>query len=88
MIEKQFIVKNKLGLHARSAGVFVQITNKYKSNVRVLKNDQEVDGKSVMGLMTLAAESGSVLKIIVDGEDEKELIDELIQFFENKFYEE
>ncbi|MFN3966381.1 MAG: HPr family phosphocarrier protein [Endomicrobiia bacterium] len=87
MIEKTFIVKNKLGLHARPAGLFVQTVNKYKSQVRVFKNDQEVDGKSIMGLITLAAEYGSVLKIIVDGEDEKELLEELTKLFENNFNE-
>jgi len=88
MIEKEFVVKNKLGLHARPAGLFVQTANKYKSQVRIFKGDQEVDGKSVMGLMTLAAEYGAVLKVVVDGEDEKALIDELTNIFENKFYEE
>jgi len=88
MIEKEFVVKNKLGLHARPAGLFVQTANKYKSQVKVFKGDQEVDGKSVMGLITLAAECGTVLKVVADGEDEKQLIDELTNIFENRFYEE
>ena len=61
MMEKDYIVKNRLGLHARPAALFVQTTNRFKSSVKVHKGDQEVDGKSIMGLMMLAAEEGSTL---------------------------
>ena len=60
--------KNRLGLHARPAALFVQTTNKFKSSVKVHKGEQEVDGKSIMGLMMLAAEEGSTLRIVVNDE--------------------
>lgn len=76
-----------MGLHARAAALFVQSANKYRSRVNVIKNDQEVDGKSIMGLLTLAAEQGSVIQIIAEGEDEKELVSELSSLINNKFCE-
>ena len=87
MLERIFTINNKLGLHARPSAIFVQLTSKYKSKVRVVKNNQEVDGKSIMGLMTLAAEYGSNIQIIVDGEDEQELMSEIAKLVENKFNE-
>ena len=87
MTEKNFTVKNRLGLHARPAALFVQTTNKFKSSVKVRKGDQEVDGKSIMGLMMLAAEEGSVLFIRADGQDEGELLSSLGQLFQDCFGE-
>ena len=87
MIEKQFIVKNKLGLHARPAAMFVQLTTRFSSSVTVIRNEQEVDGKSIMGLMMLAAEKGSTLKIVIDGNDEQQLMQEIINLFESRFDE-
>lgn len=88
MIEKIFTVRNKLGLHARPAALFVQAASGFKSRVRVFKNDREVDGKSIMGLMMLAAEQGSKLRVVAHGEDEKEVLAALAQLFENRFDEE
>ena len=87
MIEKDFVVLNRLGLHARPAALFVQTTGRFKSSVKVRKGDQEVDGKSIMGLMMLAAEEGSTLKIIANGPDEADLIAALQRLFENRFDE-
>jgi len=87
MIECQLKVENQLGLHARPAALFVQTTNKFKSSIRVIKEDMEVDGKSIMGLLMLAASSGTILKIIVDGEDEYSLLEQLKKIFTNKFGE-
>ena len=87
MTEKNFTVKNRLGLHARPAALFVQTTNKFRSSVKVRKGDQEVDGKSIMGLMMLAAEEGSILSIRVDGLDENDLLGSLQQLFDNCFGE-
>lgn len=87
MIEHTFKVRNKLGLHARPAALFVQTTNKFKSRVKVIKGDQEVDGKSIMGILMLAAEYLSDIMIIADGEDESKLIDELKKLFETGFRE-
>ena len=87
MIECELTVGNRLGLHARPASLFVQTTNKYKSRIKVTKDNLEVDGKSIMGLLMLAAPMGTALKIVVDGEDEKELIAHLTRLFASRFGE-
>lgn len=88
MIEKTVKIKNKLGLHARPASLFVQTTSKFESSVKVLKDDWEVDGKSIMGLMMLAAGNDTELKILADGHDENELIIAIENLIERKFDEE
>ena len=88
MMEKVFVIKNKLGLHARPAALLVQTASKFKSKVKIIKDGQEVDGKSIMGLMTLAACAGSSLKVVADGEDEKEVIDSMGRLVESGFGEE
>jgi phosphocarrier protein HPr len=85
--EQQFKVKNRLGLHARPAAIFVQTTSKFKSSVKVRRGDQEVDGKSIMGLMMLAAEEGASLTIIINGPDEQDVIVALDALFTNRFNE-
>ena len=87
MIECHLTVENRLGLHARPASLFVQTTNKYKSKVRVIKNNLEVDGKSIMGLLMLAAPMGTVLKVIVEGEDENAMVEHLKKLFAARFGE-
>jgi phosphocarrier protein HPr len=87
MAEKTFTVKNRLGLHARPAALFVQTTNRFRSSVKVSKGDVEVDGKSIMGLMMLAAEEGAKVRIVANGEDEKDVLSALEQLFQNKFNE-
>lgn len=88
MTEKVLTIQNKLGLHARPAALFVQTAEKFKARIRVYKDDQEVNGKSVMGLMMLAAEHGSRLKIVAEGSDEKEALQALEEIFRKKFDEE
>jgi len=87
MKEQQFKVKNRLGLHARPAAIFVQTTTKFKSSVKVRRGDQEVDGKSIMGLMMLAAEEGADLVIIANGPDEQDVLAALDGLFTNRFNE-
>ena len=77
LIEKKLTIQNDQGLHARPAAIFVQIANKYESDIIVRKGRQEVNGKSIMGLLTLAAEKGSRLNIKANGPDAKEAIEEL-----------
>lgn len=77
MVKKSLIVKNKLGLHARPAALFVQIANKYDAEISVKKGDQLVNGKSIMGIMMLAASRGSRIHIIAKGTDAQEAITEL-----------
>jgi phosphocarrier protein len=88
MIERVFQIKNRLGLHARPAAMFVQEAAKHKSSIVVVKDGLEVNGKSVMGLMLLAAESGSKLTIKADGPDEEKAIEGIGRIFERKFDEE
>lgn len=76
-VKKKIIVKNKLGLHARPAALFVQIANKYDSDVKVIKDDIEVNGKSIMGILMLAAEKDSVITIVATGKDAPEAMGEL-----------
>ena len=85
MMEKSFVIKNKLGLHARPAALMVQTAGKFKSKVKIFKDEQEVDGKSIMGLMTLAACAGTSLKIVADGVDEKEALDSMGRLIESGF---
>jgi phosphotransferase system HPr (HPr) family protein len=77
LIEKKLIIQNEQGLHARPAAIFVQIANKYESDIVVRKGRQEVNGKSIMGLLTLAVEKGAKLYIRANGPDAKEAILEL-----------
>ncbi len=88
MTEKVVEVINSLGLHARPAAQFVKVASLSKSEVFIEKDGVRVNGKSIMGVMMLAAEQGSKLKITVDGPDESECIETLITLFKNKFYEE
>ncbi len=87
MTEKDFFIQNKLGLHARPAAIFVQTTGKFKSSVKVRKGEQTVDGKSIMGLMMLAAEQGAKLTIVADGPDEKDVLVVLEKLFADRFNE-
>lgn len=76
------MVKNKLGLHARPAALFVQVANKYDSRITVVKDDQEVNGKSIMGILMLAAERDSTIIINATGNDAQEAISELEKIME------
>lgn len=77
VIEKKLIIRHKQGLHARPAALFVQIANKFESSISVRKDDQEVNGKSIMGILMLAAEKGSQIYIRVEGADAKKAVEEL-----------
>ena len=79
-IKKKIIVKNKQGLHARPAALFVQLANKFDSSITVIKDDQEINGKSIMGILMLAAEQGSEIEVIAEGEDANEAIEALEEF--------
>ena len=76
-VEKKVVVKNKLGLHARPAALFVQAANKFDSDITVVKDDQEVNGKSIMGILMLAAEKDSSIIINASGKDAQEAVLEL-----------
>ncbi len=87
MIEKEFVIPNKLGLHARPAALFVQEAARFRSSILVNKDGLEINGKSVMGLMLLAAECGSRLRIKAEGPDEAQAMEALGKIFSRKFDE-
>ncbi len=80
ILKKHIKIKNPQGLHARPASIFVKIANRYESEVTVRKGSEAVNGKSIMGLMTLAANQGSVLELEVSGNDAEQAMAELEQF--------
>lgn len=81
-------VLNRLGLHARPAAKLTQKANEFLSEVKIVKGDREVNGKSIMGVMLLAASNGTELKIKADGTDEDQCLEELKELFDNRFGEE
>jgi phosphocarrier protein len=87
MIEKVLLIENKHGLHARPAAHFVKIAGKFKADIKVVKDGLEVNGKSIMGIMMLAAEPGSEITIVTNGEDEKEAMDALEDLIKKRFFE-
>lgn len=77
LIKKKLTVKNAQGLHARPAALFVQIANKFDSRITVRRDDEEVNGKSIMGILMLGAEKGSIVIIEAEGEDAASAVTEL-----------
>lgn len=88
MIKKVVEIKNKAGLHARPSSLFVQLVTQYDSDITVKSEDEEINGKSIMGLMLLAAEQGRKLELIAEGPDEEELIKALVDLIEIKKFNE
>ena len=87
MQQRELEIINKLGLHARAAAKLVQVASQFSSQIEVEKNGQRVNGKSIMGVMMLAANQGSNITIYADGEDEQQSLDELEQLVKNRFGE-
>jgi phosphocarrier protein HPr len=87
MIKKEITIINKAGMHTRPASAIVKIAAKYKADFFLSKDDFEVNGKSIIGVMTLAAEQGSKLMLKFNGPDEDQLAKEIIDFFERGFDE-
>lgn len=81
------IVRNKMGIHARPAAMIVRIANRFNVELYVEKDDEQVNGKSIMGLMMLAAGQGSKLRFSAAGPDADQVLDELAALFERKFDE-
>jgi phosphocarrier protein HPr len=77
LIKKELIVKNKQGLHARPAAIFVQMANKFDSRITVRRDAEEVNGKSIMGILMLGAEQGSLIVLEADGTDAEQALEEL-----------
>ena len=87
MIERTVTIANKNGLHARPAAEIVKMAAKFKSDILLVRDELEVNGKSIMGVMMLAAEFGSSLLLRADGPDEKEAVGAIAQLIESKFGE-
>jgi len=88
MVEKIVTVLNKMGLHARPSSKFVQKAAGFKSDVHLRRDNQVINGKSIMGVMMLAAAQGTELTLSVNGVDEEQAVAALVELFEKKFEEE
>jgi phosphocarrier protein HPr len=87
MIEREIIISNKLGLHARAASKLVNCASSWESQVWLKRGEREVNGKSIMGVLTLAASQGTQLTIRTDGEDESSAMEELHRLINGRFGE-
>lgn len=87
-MEKTVEIINNLGLHARAAAKLVTLASKFAADVRVRKESREVSGKSIMGVMMLAAAKGSTITLIAEGEDAQQALDELAALIADRFGEE
>ena len=86
-LTKELLVQNKMGIHARPAAMIVRVTNKYKAEVFVEKDEEQVNGKSIMGLMMLAAGMGSKLLVTCEGADGEKALAEIEEIIRRKFDE-
>ncbi len=87
MIERAIEIKNKLGLHARAAAKLVHTAARFKSDIKVRKGEEEVDGKSILGILLLAAGRGSTVTVKADGVDERDALDAVEKLIDAKFDE-
>jgi len=87
MIEREVSIANKNGLHARPAAEIVKTAAKFKADITLVRDELEVNGKSIMGVMMLAAEYGSTLKLRADGPDAEQAVTAIATLIENKFGE-
>ena len=88
MIKVELRIANRLGLHARAAARFVHVANTFKSRVEVFNDGSRVDGKSILGLLTLAAAKGTRITVSADGDDEKQAVARLAELVKGRFGEE
>jgi phosphocarrier protein len=88
VIQREIAIQNRLGLHARAAAKFVQTASRFKSAVKIRKNGEEVDGKSILGILLLAASQGTKIVVAVDGEDEKDAFAAVEDLITRRFDEE
>ncbi|HEV7428803.1 MAG TPA: HPr family phosphocarrier protein [Thermoanaerobaculia bacterium] len=87
MIERDIEIKNKLGLHARAAAKLVHTAARFRSDIKIRKGDEEVDGKSILGILLLAAGRGTTITIKANGEDEADAVDAIEKLIDAKFDE-
>ena len=87
MLQKTTTIVNKLGLHARAAAKFVTQASLFDSEINLKRNGQNVNGKSIMGVMMLAAAKGTDVELIIDGSDEAQAMQSLLELIANRFGE-
>ena len=87
-IKTRLTIHNQQGLHARAAANFVNITNKFESEINVSRENENVSGKSIMGLLMLAAVKGTTIQITAHGNDASQVLEEITRLIDNKFDEE
>jgi len=85
--ERQIEIKNKLGLHARAAAKLVHTAARFKCDIKIRKGEEEVDGKSILGILLLAAGRGSVITVRANGDDENDAMDAIQELIDRKFDE-
>lgn len=88
MLKKQLSIVNKLGLHARAAAKLVTLASEFESDIKLARGTKQVNGKSIMGVMMLAAAKGSTIELLVSGSDEEQAIAALTKLINDKFDEE
>ena len=87
MIRESITIINKLGLHARAAAKLVGCAEQFQSSIKLGRGEQEVDGKSIMSVMMMAASCGTDIELIIDGEDENQAREALVELINNRFDE-
>ena len=88
MYKLEVMVNNNGGLHARPVSLFVKESNRFKSHIKVIKNGNEYNGKSMINIFSMGAIKGDILTIVAEGEDEKEAVEALVELAKSKFDEE
>jgi phosphocarrier protein len=88
MVEKLTVILNRAGIHARPAALIVQTAGKFKSRITLKKGEDSINGKSIMGIITLGAGYETEIRIIAEGEDEAEAVEAIDRLFRNRFEEE
>jgi phosphocarrier protein HPr len=83
MVKREITIKNKTGLHARPAAILVQKANQYRSEIFLEKGDDRINAKSIMGVMMLAAAEGTTIRVIANGADEKDAVEQLCRLLES-----
>ncbi len=88
MVEKDVTIQNRAGIHARPAAMIVQTASKFQSTIYLSREDEKINAKSIIGIITLGAGYQAVLTVSAEGEDESEAVDAIVGLFERKFEEE
>jgi len=87
MLDRSVAIRNKLGLHARAAVKFVNLANRFGASVKIVKGGDEIDGKSILGILTLAATQGTSIRLVIAGKDEEAAMAALTELIANRFDE-